>query len=142
MCHGIKSLGTAHVGPPSAPRNLTVIGKTTSTLHLAWTAPADAGGRDDLLYHVSYIPQSQGQVSLTTYVRQLNDTEVEIRGNFKHCKLRLHVALQNVDIILLGLQSGWTYTFFVTAENGVSMFTSKVSNSRAAITLTMLPSGL
>ena len=101
-----------HKEPPSAPRNLTVLQVTSTSVQLTWDPPVSNGGRDDLEYQLSY--QRAGVPNNVTVYGRVNVTVGQITG------LRPFVQ----------------YVVMVNGENGVSAQATDACGRTVSATIT------
>ena len=101
----------------SAPRNLTVLQVTNTSVQLSWDPPVSNGGRDDLEYQLSY--QRAGVPNNVTMYGRVSVTVGQITG------LRPFVQ----------------YVVMVSGENGVSAQATDASGRTVSATITTKEGG-
>ena len=106
-----------HTEAPSAPRNLQVLQVTNTTVRLSWDPPVSNGGRDDLVYQLSY--QIATSSEPVTIYGSVNMTEGQITG----------------------LRPFTQYVVFVSSENGVSTLAIDDSGRTVSASITTLEGG-
>lgn len=103
------TLISLYLAPPSSPLNLQNISVSTTNVSIAWIAPSDNGGRNDVHYTVSI-----------TNISEKYNTSASL-------------------YTLVGLTPFTTYTIHVTARNGVSdQDSSNYTDRTISITVTTL----
>ena len=90
------------IEPPSKPRDLHNISKTSTSLSVEWSTPAYLGERDDLYYTVEYSDPRPDKVGVMIPMQCGED------------------CLTGTSCTVTGLQPATTYVVRVTAHNGVS----------------------
>ena len=84
------------VGPPSAPRSLSIEASTNVSCTVRWKEPSDNGGRSDTFYSITY--KEEGSISGSSDP----------------------ITTSNMNYIIANLKPVTVYQISVTAENGVS----------------------
>ena len=108
--------------PPSAPGNLSVIFQDQSVIVVAWLAPSDSGGRDDVVYDVNCF---QCDASPDCSYRK------PCNGKLEFWPMKFNNPYTHVTVT--ALQPNTSYFLRVTAENGVSHLYGPNSNRNAEI---------
>lgn len=108
--------------PPSAPRSLSVIFQDQTVIVVAWLAPSDSGGRNDVVYDVNCF---QCDASPDCSYRK------PCSGNLEYWPMQFNIPFTHVTVT--ALQPNTSYFLRVTAENGVSHLHGPNSNRNAEI---------
>ena len=127
--------------PPSAPRNLSIIFQDQSVIVVAWLAPSDSGGRNDVVYDVSCF---QCDASPDCSYR------TPCNGKLEYWPMKFNNPYTHVTVT--ALQPNTSYFLRVTAENGVShlygpssirnaeiQFGTKISGADATFIISLSP---
>lgn len=110
------------LAPPSSPRNLSVVFQDQSVIVVAWLAPSDSGGRDDVVYDVNCF---QCDASLDCSYRK------PCNGKLEFWPMKFNNPHTHVTVT--ALQPNTSYVLRITAENGVSHLYGPNSNRSAEI---------
>ena len=123
--HGFGA--TASIGPPGAPRNLTVLGYDTA-LGLTWAAPADDGGAAVDSYRVQYRAGTSGDWTAWELVEE--DTQVQRTATPGAADSNAVTTTVTTE------ENGVTTTVITTTstKNGVTHVTITTRTSTAVIT--------
>lgn len=108
--------------PPSAPRNVSVMFQDQSVIVVAWLAPSDSGGRDDVVYDVNCF-QCDASPDCS-YKKPCN-------GKLEFWPMKFNNPHTHVTVT--ALQPNTSYFLRITAENGVSHLYGPNSNRSAEI---------
>lgn len=108
--------------PPSSPRNLSVVFQDQSVIVVAWLAPSDSGGRDDVVYDVNCF---QCDASPDCSYRK------PCNGKLEFWPMKFNNPHTHVTVT--ALQPNTSYFLRITAENGVSHLYGPNTNRSAEI---------